>query len=282
MKTVLVGMVCLAVGAGIGVFITTRVHDHPGVIASMDRPGSPLPAAFAPPAPAAAKKEGPAVVEAPRAPRAAPPVARSKAPAAQGNARPPGIAQQVEKQYGPFLASLQAQGKDAATFRRLLEERQTIVEDVLAAARDQGINLMDREAYKPVGELIRKSIKDFNVEMKETVGDQNYTAWVDSEKMKGEYNVSLELVRRLRESALELPPAQQDLFVRTLFEIKEPAGLKKVVSVMDEDGSPSLMRVVPEAAIERMRGILTAEQLQKFIELCQDQKRGVMNVPPKL
>lgn len=287
MKTLLVGATCLAIGAGLGAFVTSRLQPPAPAPAKIERPADAAEAAPRPAAPApvpSPKTEGPVVAAqavAP-APRAAPSAGRPTSLVAQGAARPTEIARQVEKQYGPFLASLQAQGGDAATFRRMLEERQTIVDDIIAAARDQGINLMDREAYKPVGELIRQSIKDFNVEMKRTVGDQNYAAWVDAEKMKGEYNLSMELTRRLREASLDFPPGQQDSFVRALFDTKDQTGNKKVVSVMDQDGSPALMRVVPEAAIERMRSILTVEQQRKFLELYQDQQRGVMNIPPKL
>jgi hypothetical protein len=191
-------------------------------------------------------------------------------------------ARQVEKQYGAFLKKLEARGGNAGLFRSMLVERQMIVADVVAASRAQGIDVRNEVERKTVNELVRKSVSEYNQEIKAAVGDQVYQAWVESERMKGEFNLSQELARRLTQTA-PLQEGQQGEFVRILFETKDASGWKHVSSVVDEDGSPMLMRQIPPEAIEKMRRVLEPEQMATFIYLFEEQKRDFAasrRVPP--
>lgn len=184
------------------------------------------------------------------------------------------VARQVDKLNAAFFKSIVANGGDPKKFRDMLIERQFIIDDIISEAKAQGINIMNRDAYKPVAELIRKSISEYNLEMKAAVGEQAYKNWIDFEKMKGEINLSEELAKRMTSPDISFSPSQQALFVNTLFDTKDSSGWKKVASMIDRDGEPMAIRVIPETALERMQAILSAQQYAKFYELYQEQQRG--------
>lgn len=193
-------------------------------------------------------------------------------------------AMKVEKQHGDFLKQLSARGGDATTFRALLIERQMISSDILSAGRTQGINTSDRQQAKALFDFIKQSVSEFNLHIKQSVPESDYKAWIEWERIKPDFQVGAELKRRLESTGSALTPPQHDAVTKVLIETKDPSGWTKVISVMDPDGAPTLFRIVPESAMERIRPILTPEQFARFSQLVEEHRRistsGRGPVPP--
>lgn len=180
----------------------------------------------------------------------------------------------VEKLYGPFLAHLAQQGRDAGRFRALLIERQMITSDILAAGRAEGIDVMDRLKSKPLLDLMRKASADFTKQIRETVGENDYGLWTEWELRKPDYNVGLELNRRLNGTGFQLTLMELEKFAGALYETKDTAGRRKALAVPDADGVSIVVRVIQQSGIDSMRTMLSPQQYAKLLDIYREQQSG--------
>lgn len=176
------------------------------------------------------------------------------------------IARQVDRQYGAFLAAYAARGKDAAKLRELFEERQRRGNDVLEAAIKEGVDVMNPASRRQLNEISAAADKEVIDLIKQTIGKDEYGKYIEFELKRPERTVADALVASLQNGPNALNDSLYNNVVDVLYRTREPNGTRRIASSVGSNGVPSQdgepMRVIPAAAIEAMRGILTPEQIQ--------------------
>ncbi len=180
----------------------------------------------------------------------------------------------MDRWHGDFLRYLGEKGGDVERFRRALIERQMITSDILAVGKAQGIDILNREASKPLWDLLKRSMAEYAGVMKASVGPDDYWLWTEFEKARGEHYIAAEMNRRLAGTGSEMTGETRDALVKILFEAFDDDGRKNNLSLLNEEGFPTLVRVIPESALARAGAVLDPTQAAKLAEIYQEQRRS--------
>ena len=190
------------------------------------------------------------------------------------------VSQMIDRRYGTFLAEYAAKGKDADRLRAMLIGRQMIGTDILEAWRtQQGLNLMDSALRNYLLEKIGPLARDYEIQIKNTIGDVDYGSLQKYESMEPERTVVEELNRRLAGTGAELTDTQRAQLVDILFNTKEPTGGRRITNRFGPgqptppDPDYARVRVIPPGAIDALRGVLSVEQIAVFSAIAEKQHR---------
>jgi hypothetical protein len=188
----------------------------------------------------------------------------------------------VERKFGEFLASYRAQGKDAEMLRRMLIEREMAGGEVVDIATSQGINMADPRARASVIEMATAATRDYVKYMKDVMGDADFKALTQHEGRQPERTIADYINTKLAGTGMELSPEQRKQFVEVLFNTKEPNGGRLSTNLIAGEGPAASagmpVRVVPEAALRTLGGVLTPSQMAVLTELFRAQHSRVLPV----
>ena len=120
----------------------------------------------------------------------------------------------VEARYAALFKSLNLAPEQTEKLKSILADRQTTMQDVFMAARDQGIDpRTDRAAFQKLMEVART---DINNSIKSVVGESGFTQFETYEKTLPQRNVVNQLQQRLSYSDTPLSSTQADQLVQIL------------------------------------------------------------------
>lgn len=165
----------------------------------------------------------------------------------------------LDARYAALFKSLNLRPDQLDRFKELLVERMTVRNDVMGAARSQGLNpRSDRDA---INALVRQGEAEIDASIRGLIGDASYSQYQHYERTQPLRTTVNQLEQRLSYSSTPLSPEQS----------------AAVLSILDRNGgatSPSIGRigVVTDAAIEQARGVLAAPQIEALRQLQQEQR----------
>ncbi|MGH7957090.1 MAG: hypothetical protein ACREH8_08765 [Opitutaceae bacterium] len=120
----------------------------------------------------------------------------------------------VEARYATLFKNLNLPVEQIERLKTLLAERTITMQDIMVAAREQGINPRENpEAYK---QLFTDAQNQINAGIKSVIGDQGFAQLSTYEQTMPQRNVVNELQQRLSYTATPLTPAQAEQMVQIL------------------------------------------------------------------
>ena len=120
----------------------------------------------------------------------------------------------VETRYASLFKSLNLSADQVSKVETLLVDRQTTMQDVFAAARDQGINpRTDPAAFQ---QLVANAQSSINSSLASVLGDSGMAQLQNYDQTQPARNVVNQLQQRLSNSDTPLTPAQTDQLVQIL------------------------------------------------------------------
>lgn len=165
----------------------------------------------------------------------------------------------LDVRYAALFKSLNLRPDQLDRFKELLVERMSVRNDVMGAARSQGLNpRSDRDA---INALVRQGEAEIDASIRGLIGDASYSQYQHYERTQPLRATVNQLEQRLSYSSTPLSPEQS----------------AAVLSILDRNGgaaSPGLGRIglVTDTAIEQARGVLAAPQLEALRQLQQEQR----------
>jgi hypothetical protein len=120
----------------------------------------------------------------------------------------------VDNRYAALFHTLNLDPAQTEKLKALLVERQSTLQDVMAAARDQGINPRnDPEAFR---KLIADAQNDINASIRGVVGDNGLAQLQNYEQTLPQRTLVNEIQQRLSYTNTPLTPSQADQLVQIL------------------------------------------------------------------
>ena len=120
----------------------------------------------------------------------------------------------VQTRYAALFKSLNLAPEQAEKLKTILADRQTTMQDVMSAARDQGIDpRTDRNAVQKLMEVARN---DINSSIKSVVGESGFNQLETYEKTIPQRNIVNQLQQRLSSTDTPLTSIQADQLVQIL------------------------------------------------------------------
>lgn len=120
----------------------------------------------------------------------------------------------VQARYAALFKSLNLAPEQAEKLKTILADRQTTMQDVMSAARDQGIDpRTDRNAVQKLMEVARN---DINSSIKSVVGESGFNQLETYEKTIPQRNIVNQLQQRLSSTDTPLTSIQADQLVQIL------------------------------------------------------------------
>ncbi len=120
----------------------------------------------------------------------------------------------IEARYATLFKNLNLTPDQAEKMKSLLSERATTMQDVMMAAREQGISLRDNpDAYR---KLVADAQNDINSGIKSVIGEQGFDQLTTYEQTLPQRNLVNELQQRLSYTSTPLTTAQAEQMVQIL------------------------------------------------------------------
>jgi hypothetical protein len=120
----------------------------------------------------------------------------------------------VEARYAALFKSLNLAPEQTEKLKSILADRQTTMQDVFMAAREQGIDpRTDRDSFQKLMEVART---DINSSIKSVIGENGFAQFESYEKTLPQRNVVNQLQQRLSYSDTPLSSTQADQLVQIL------------------------------------------------------------------
>ncbi|HRE80487.1 MAG TPA: hypothetical protein PLN52_05530, partial [Opitutaceae bacterium] len=120
----------------------------------------------------------------------------------------------LDGRYAGLFKTLQLSPTELDRFKQLLLDKQTVVSDVMVAARSSGVT--PRENRAELDALIKGSRDEVDATIKELLGDARYAQYTDYETTGPQRTVTRSLEQRLSYSDSPLLPAQAEQLIRVL------------------------------------------------------------------
>lgn len=120
----------------------------------------------------------------------------------------------IEQRYAALFKNLNLPADQMEKLKTLLAERATTMQDVLAAARDQGVN--PRENPDAFRKMIADTQNQINDTIKATIGENGFAQLTNYEQTMPQRNLVNELQQRLSYTTTPLTAAQAEQMVQIL------------------------------------------------------------------
>jgi hypothetical protein len=120
----------------------------------------------------------------------------------------------IEARYATLFKNLNLPQEQIEKLKTLLAERSTTMQDVMAAAREQGIN--PRENPEAFQKLVANAQNEINNGIKAVIGEQGFAQLGTYEKTLPQRNLVNELQQRLSYTSTPLTPTQAEQMVQIL------------------------------------------------------------------
>lgn len=185
----------------------------------------------------------------------------------------------ISQTYGPLFKALNLSPEQLAQFQSLLADKQQALMDVMAAARDQGINpRQDPDGFKA---LVSQAVSQVDTSIQQTLGDAAYQQYQQYQQTLPERNVVNTLQQQLSYTQTPLTDDQANQMI-TLLADNQPqkSGSGTSGTGNGGDSGPSLFALlngggnakVTSDAIAQASGVLAAPQVAVLQQIQEQQQ----------
>jgi hypothetical protein len=182
----------------------------------------------------------------------------------------------LDARYAQLFKSLNLTPEQLERFKNLLVEKSTAMMDVMAAARQQGINpRTDRDAFQ---KLVADAQAQVDDSIRSALGDVGYQQYKNFEQTQPQRAVVSQLEQRLSYSSTPLSPEQANQLVNILASTSPTAARNN--NQIFFAGGPAVgaavnfggQATITEATITQSLGVLAAPQIDALKQLQQEQQ----------
>lgn len=183
----------------------------------------------------------------------------------------------LDSRYAALFKNLNLSPADLDKFKGLLVDKQNAMMDVMAAARDQGLNPRNPDDRTQIASLIQTAQAQVDANIRQTLGDAQFTQYQNYEQTLPQRNVVNQLSQALSYSAAPLQAFQVDQLVNILAANAParsqaanawfgmgPMAAGTLVSVRDAP--------ITDAAVTQAASVLTPPQLAALQQLQGEQQ----------
>ena len=171
---------------------------------------------------------------------------------------------QISSRYAPVLRSLHLSPDQIAQFKALLLEKQTVRNDVLLSATQQGINPLQNP--KELRDLEASAQAEIDTKIKTVLGDDAYAQFQNFQQTQGQRNVVNQLRDSLSYTATPLTKEQGDQLIPILAQTGPPRPANP-----DRTATNA---TVTDATVIQAQTVLTPPQVEALKEIQQQQAAG--------
>jgi hypothetical protein len=182
----------------------------------------------------------------------------------------------LDSRYAPLFKNLNLSAADLDKFKSLLVEKQGAITDVLAAAREQGLDPRDPADRTQIASLLQNAQAQVDSNIQQTLGDAQYAQYQNYEQTLPQRNVVNQLAQSLSYTSSPLQDSQSQQLVDILA-ANSPVGNQGNGSAgglagafgggMTGGGFGNRSALITDAAITQAQSILTATQVTALQQL---------------
>lgn len=180
----------------------------------------------------------------------------------------------LDQRYAGLFQKLDLPPEKLEQFKTLLADRQATAMDVLAAARDQGID--PRRNPEEFQKLLAAAQADLEGQMQSLIGDAGFAHYQSYEQTAAQRSVVSQLERRLSYSDAPLTPAQAEQLVQILAasspSAPSAASARGVTGARADGPGRGASAPISAAALTQAQSVLNPTQLAALQELQQQQQ----------
>lgn len=170
----------------------------------------------------------------------------------------------LDGRYAALFRMLNLPPDQLDKLKNLLVDKSTANSDVMAAAREQGVDRRDDPAM--FNQLVAAAQEEIDANIRTTLGEVGYAQYVDYERTLPQRSVAAQLEQRLSYTSTPLTPEQSAQLVRIL---ANTSGRPGTAPTPARGFSSSL---VTDAAINQALGTLAGPQIEALRELQREQQ----------
>jgi hypothetical protein len=179
----------------------------------------------------------------------------------------------LDARYAALFKNLNLSPADLDKFKSLLVEKQNALMDVMAAARDQGLNPRNPADRTQIAGLVQAAQAQVDSSIRQTLGDTQFTQYQNYEQTLPQRNVVNQLAQTLSYTGAPLQAYQIDQLVNILA-ANAPALSQGAGGRMGLAGSMAAGNLfsrgdapITDAAVAQAQSVLTASQLAALQQL---------------
>lgn len=184
----------------------------------------------------------------------------------------------LDSRYSSLFKNLSLSPDQLEKFKDLLVEKRTSMMDVLAAAREQGIN--PRTNPDAFSKLVTNAQSEIDANIRATLGDAGFSQYENYEKTLPQRNVVSQLEQRLSYSSTPLTTQQSEQMVSILQATtvarnsNTPAPLTAIGAGLSATfgGNAGGGSRITDATVNQAQGVLAGPQLDALRQLQQEQQ----------
>ena len=182
----------------------------------------------------------------------------------------------LDSRYAALFKNLNLSGADLDKFKSLLVDKQNAAMDVLAAAREQGLNPRDPADRTQIAALLQNAQAQVDSTIRQTLGDAQYAQYQNYEQTLPQRNVVSQLAQSLSYSGSPLQDSQSQQLVdilaaNTPVRSQGNGGIGGLAAVfgggMTGGGFGNRSSPITDAAVTQAQSILTATQVTALQQL---------------
>lgn len=170
----------------------------------------------------------------------------------------------LDYRYADLFRKLNLTPEELEKLKALLVERQNIRGDVMAASRQEGLNL--RENRDAIQNLIRENEADSNAALRSLLGEAGYETFAQYESTQTERNLARQIDQRFSYTATPLSASQSEQLITLLATARTAQNPQRPGAVMLND-----------TVIAQARGFLTPTQVDALVQM-QTEVNAVRNM----
>lgn len=176
----------------------------------------------------------------------------------------------LDNRYADLFKQLNLSPEQLEQFKALLVERQSARMDVMAAARESGLNA--RENRDELRKLTAEAQAEVDASIKSAIGETAYNQYQNYEATQSQRNLVSQLDQRLSYSATALNSTQTEFLVNAL------AASSSGSTASQSDGAPGgpwgggNRTVITDTVIQQAQSVLTSDQVAALKQLQSEQQ----------
>lgn len=176
----------------------------------------------------------------------------------------------LDARYGDLFKRLNLPPAQLERLKDLLTDRQTVWADVMAAAREAGLN--GRENRDELRQLAQQAQAEIDAHITATIGPDGFAQLQQFERTQPQRAAVNQLEQRLSYTGTPLQPAQADQLIAILSETAAAGGTPGATAVQAPPHRPGTNGLITDAALLRAQGVLAPAQIEALRDLQAEQQ----------
>ncbi len=176
----------------------------------------------------------------------------------------------LDSRYAALFKQLNLSPAELEKFKGLLVERQSSRMDVMAAARESGLN--PRDNRDEINKLITEAQAEVDANLKATLGDTKFNQYQSYDATQSQRSVVGQLDQRLSYSATPLNSTQSDFLINALATGAPTPTDQQPAGGPGNWGGGGNRTTITDAVIQQAQSVLTPDQVAALKQLQEEQK----------